>query len=196
MKPVFFAKAAAFRDWLEAHRTGAAELLVGFYRRDTGRDGLTYPAALDEALCFGWIDGLRKRRDATSYTIRFTPRKTGSIWSRANIAHAERLIAAGKMQPAGLAAFAARRADRSGVYSFENRPRELPRAFATLFRANPKAWSFWQSQPPGYRRTATWWAVSAKQEPTRLRRLEALIATSASGRRIDFMKPPPTRRKK
>jgi uncharacterized protein YdeI (YjbR/CyaY-like superfamily) len=195
MKPVFFANAAAFRDWLEKHQTGATELLVGFYRRDAGRDGLTYPAALDEALCFGWIDGVRKRHDAASYTIRFTPRKPGGIWSRVNIAHAERLIAAGKMQPAGRAAFAARRADRSGVYSFEHRPRELPRAFAALFRANKKAWSFWQSQPPGYRRTATWWVVSAKQEPTRLRRLAALLATSASGRRIDFMKPPSTRPK-
>ena len=184
MRPVFFPAAADFRRWLEQHHASSRELLVGIYNQASGRGGLTYPEALDEALCFGWIDGIRRRRDENSYTIRFTPRKPRSTWSNVNVRHVARLQAAGRMTPAGRAAFDARDAKRTGIYSFENRPQNLPAALEKIFRAQPKAWAFWQEQPPGYRRTAIWWVVSAKQDATRERRLATLIADSAAGRRI------------
>jgi uncharacterized protein YdeI (YjbR/CyaY-like superfamily) len=184
MRPVFFHSAAEFRRWLAQHHASSRELLVGFHRQASGRGGITYPEALDEALCFGWIDGIRRRRDETSYTIRFTPRKPRSTWSNVNVRHVERLEADGRMMPAGRAAFAAREATRTGIYSFENRPQNFPAAQEKRFRAHPAAWTFWQQQPPGYRRTAIWWVISAKQEATRERRLATLIADSAAGRRI------------
>jgi uncharacterized protein YdeI (YjbR/CyaY-like superfamily) len=184
-KLTFFAGAAAFRRWLEKNHASAAELWVGFYRKDSGKGGLTYPEALDEALCFGWIDGIRKKTAPDSYTNRFTPRKPGSIWSKVNVGHVGRLTAAGHMQPAGLAAFQARTAAKTGVYSFErSAPATLPPAFERKFRAAKQAWVFFHAQPPGYRRLALHYVTSAKQEATRLRRLERLIADSAAGRRL------------
>lgn len=183
----FFASAAEFRRWLEANHATATELILGFHNKDSGRGGITYAEALDEALCFGWIDGLVRRLDASSHSRRFTPRKPGSIWSKINLRHVERLIAAGRMQPAGLAAHARRSAAKTGVYSFENRPEDLPPALKKTFRADARAWKFWSAQPPGYRRTATWWVISAKQETTRQRRLAQLIADSAAGRRLAML---------
>jgi len=189
VKPTFFAAAEEFRAWLEQHHASGRELLVGFHHKASGRGGLTYPAALDEALCFGWIDGVRKRRDAHSYTIRFTPRRPGSIWSNVNVRHVERLQAGGRMHAAGLAAFAARDAKKTGVYSFEKRPGKFPPALEKIFRANSKAWTFWLAQPPGYRRLIIHWITSAKRDETRERRLAAIIAESAAARRIDLLKP-------
>lgn len=184
MKIVHFASAEDFRRWLAVNHSVATELWVGFYRKDSGRGGLTYPEALDEALCFGWIDGIRRKVDARSYTNRFTPRQPGSIWSRLNVTHVERLTAAGRMHAAGLAAFAARTADKTARYSFEQRPQRFPRQFDEIFRANRRAWEFWQRQPPGYRRLTIWWVISAKQLETRRRRLARLMQLSAAGRRL------------
>lgn len=189
MKPIQFSTAAEFRRWLERNHATSTELLLALNRKTSGRGGLTYAAALDEALCFGWIDGVRKGLDAARYTIRFTPRKPRSIWSRVNIAHVERLKAVGQMRPAGLAAFAARSKERSGLYSFENRPSEFPPRLAKIFRSNRPAWDFFRQQPPGYRKTITWWVTSAKQEATQQRRLARLVDESAAGRRVDLMAP-------
>jgi uncharacterized protein YdeI (YjbR/CyaY-like superfamily) len=187
VKPVFFASGLQFRQWLEQHRAQGKELLVGFYNQRSDRGGLTYAEALDEALCFGWIDGLRKRRDENSYTIRFTPRKPGSIWSLINVGHVKRLTKAGKMQPAGLAAFKRRDPKKTGIYSFENRPQAFTPELAQAFRDNPQAWAHWEEQPPGYRRTATWCVMSAKREETRQRRMAHLIALAAQGRRLELL---------
>ncbi|HYP17240.1 MAG TPA: YdeI/OmpD-associated family protein [Opitutus sp.] len=183
-KPTFFATAAAFRAWLEKNHGSATEIFVALRKQSAPPPGLTYAEALDEALCFGWIDGIARRIDDQSYCQRFTPRKRGSIWSLRNIAYVKRLAAAGRMHAAGLAAFEARNPARTGIYSFEQKPQAFPAALAKKFRANSPAWRFWTQQPPGYRRVATWWVVSAKQEPTRLRRLTQLIACSAAGRRL------------
>jgi uncharacterized protein YdeI (YjbR/CyaY-like superfamily) len=191
----FFATPAAFREWLMRHHRSARELWVGFHKKATGRPSLTWPEAVDEALCFGWIDGIRKSLDGGSYANRFTPRKPGSTWSLVNTRRATELIGEGRMQPVGLAAFAARDPVKSGVYSFEQR------AAATLdperearFKANRAAWSFFQSQPPGYRKTAIWWVISAKREETRSRRLTTLIADSAACVRIGLLRRPEPRR--
>src|SRR5947199_7291806 len=161
MKPRFFASPAAWRRWLAAHYERGGELWVGFYKRSTGRRSITWPESVDEALCFGWIDGVRKNRDESSYTIRFTPRKPRSIWSRVNINRAEEIIAQGRMRPAGLAAFEARVEDRSGVYSYEQGGPKLDEPFAARLRANPKAWDFFESQAPSYQRACAWWIESA-----------------------------------
>ena len=179
-----FATAAAFRRWLERKHATATELVVAFFTKASGRGGLTYPQALDEALCFGWIDGIRRKSDADTYTIRFTPRRRGSIWSNVNVRHVARLTAAGKMHAAGRRAFAVRDAKKTGVYSFENRPQKFPAALEKIFRAKPSAWKFWQAQPPGYQRLAIWWVISAKQDETCQRRLARLIALSAADRRL------------
>lgn len=184
VKPTFFASAADFRRWLERHHATASELWVGYYKKASGRGGMVYAEAVDEALCFGWIDGLTKSIDADRYMQRFTPRKARSTWSNVNVAHVARLTAAGRMHPAGLAAFAARDAKKTGIYSFEQRPEKFPAALEKIFRAQRAAWTFWQTQPPGYRRTALWWVISAKQESTRERRLAQLIAVSAGHRRL------------
>lgn len=184
MKVVHFASAAALRRWLERHHATAAELYLGFYRKGSGKGGPTYAEALDELLCFGWIDGVVRRVDDVSFCHRVTPRKPGSIWSRINVGHVERLTRAGRMQPAGLAAYAARRADRTGVYSFERESATLPAGFTAIFRRERPAWAFWNRQPPGYRRTLTHWVTSAKQEATRRRRLDRLIAACQAGERL------------
>ena len=179
-----FAAAADFRRWLNRHHATANELIVAFFTKASRRGGLTYAEALDEALCFGWIDGIRRKTEPDTYTIRFTPRRPGSIWSNANVRHIARLTAAGKMHAAGRRAFAARDARKTGLYSFENRPQKFPAALAKVFRTMAPAWKFWQAQPPGYQRTAIWWVTSAKQAETRQRRLGKLIALSSAGRRL------------
>jgi uncharacterized protein YdeI (YjbR/CyaY-like superfamily) len=181
LAPTFFRSAAAFRQWLQRHHSTHRELLVGFHKVGTGKPSITYPQALDEALCFGWIDGIRKRFDATSYTVRFTPRKRDSIWSAVNIRHVARLEAAGLMRPSGLKAFRERDRKKANLYSFENRPRRLDPALARAFKADRRAWAWFEAQAPWYRRTAIWWVMSAKRQETQLRRLATLIASSATG---------------
>ncbi|HUR59183.1 MAG TPA: YdeI/OmpD-associated family protein [Opitutaceae bacterium] len=184
MKPTFFASAADFRRWLNRNHAKQAERWIGFYKKDSGRGGLTYAEAVDEALCFGWIDGRVRRIDETSHMQRYTPRRPGSIWSNINVEKVRRLTAAGRMQPAGIAAFAARTAAKTGIYSFERKqPATLPADFAKRFRANKKAWAFFSAQPPGYRRLAVHKIVSGKQPATRERWLARIIAACAAGKR-------------
>ena len=158
---------------------------MGFYRKDSGRTSITWPESVDEALCFGWIDGLRKRIDAQSYMIRFTPRRAISYWSMINIARVVELKRAGRMQSAGLRAFEQRAPERSGTYSYENRKRtKLDKRAEKQFRASPHAWKLFQEQTPSYRQFTTWWVMSAKKEETRARRLAKLIEYSARGKRL------------
>lgn len=183
--PVFFPAPAEFRTWLEMNHETAPELWVGYHKKDSRKPSITWPESVDEALCFGWIDGLRKSIDATSYMIRFTPRTPRSTWSAVNISRVAELTQLGRMQPAGLKAFAERAEDRSGVYSYENRKQaQLDEADEQRFRANREAWGFFQAQPAGYRSTAIWWVVSAKKEETRQSRLDRLIDDSAHGRTL------------
>lgn len=195
MKPVQFSSAADFRRWLEQNHASVTELWVGFYKKSSGKTGMSYSEAVDEALCFGWIDGIVRSLGAVSYMHRFSPRKPGSIWSNINIGHVERLKAAGKMHPAGLAAYAARVAAKTGVYSFESKtPPKLPAAFERRFRANKKAWTFFSTQPPGYRRLALYKVMSPKQQTTRERWLDRLIAASKDGKRIESISSQPRSR--
>jgi uncharacterized protein YdeI (YjbR/CyaY-like superfamily) len=184
MTPKFFPTPSAFRKWLAANHAKSKELWVGFYKKDSGKPSITWPESVEEALCFGWIDGLRKTIDEDSYKIRFSPRKPTSIWSAVNIRNVERLTKEKRMQPAGLKAYQARKEYRSGIYSYEQRPAELVEPYASKLKNNKAAWKFFQSQPPYYRKTMTWWIVSAKQEETRIKRLEQLIEVSAKGKRM------------
>jgi uncharacterized protein YdeI (YjbR/CyaY-like superfamily) len=185
MEPAFFAAPEQFRAWLEANHGDAGELLVGFYKKGSGRPSITWPESVDEALCFGWIDGIRRRIDDESYSIRFTPRRPRSIWSLVNTRRAQELIDEGRMTPAGAAAFALRDEKRTGVYSSERREAaKLDDEQEQRFRAATAAWEWFQSRPPSYRRTALHWVVSAKRPETRERRLTTLIEDSASGRTI------------
>ena len=180
----FFRTPAEFRRWLEKNHAAATELRVGFYRKGSGEPSITWPESVDEALCFGWIDGVRRSIDEISYEIRFTPRRPASKWSAVNLRLAEALIAEGRMTDAGLRAFE-RRSDSNAGYSFEQRKApKLDPALEKRFRARAKAWRFFEAQPPGYRRLALFWVMSAKKEETRLRRLDQLIALSASGKRL------------
>jgi uncharacterized protein YdeI (YjbR/CyaY-like superfamily) len=188
MDPSFFQSAAEFREWLVQHYASERELLLGFHRKNAGR-GITYSEALDEALSFGWIDGVRKRIDSESYTIRFTPRKLRSIWSAVNIKRAEELIAQGRMHSSGLRVFQERDEKRSRLYSYEREAVKLAPSLDALLRANRKASQFFDAQPAGYKRTAVFWIMRAKKEETRARRLAHLIERSASGSRIDLLKP-------
>lgn len=188
MNITFFKTPADFRKWLEKHHETEQELWVGFYKKDSGKPSITWPESVDEALCFGWIDGVRKSVDETRYKIRFTPRKRGSIWSAVNIKRAEALIEEGRMRPAGLQAFQNRKEDRARVYSYEQPGGpKLSEEYEEKLRVNPKAWEFFQAQTPSYRKTTCWWIMSAKKEETRLRRLDQLIADSARGRSISPM---------
>lgn len=188
MNPVHFACAAEFRNWLEQNGARVTELWVAFYKKSSGKPGMTYREAVDEALCFGWIDGIIRRIDAERFTHRFSPRKPRSIWSNVNVGHAERLIAAGRMHPTGLAVFGAREMARTGIYSFEQaRPMKLPAAYERQFQANRKAWAFFKAQPPGYRRMLIHKIMSPKQSATRERWLARFIAYSAAGIRFDPM---------
>jgi len=182
---LFFSEAREWRRWLEDHHAKAHELWVGFHKKSSGRPSITWPQAVDEALCFGWIDGVRKSIDDTRYRIRFTPRRARSIWSNVNVGRARALSDLGLMAPAGLKAFAARTEARTAVYMYEQRSAaRLDPAYEKMLKADRKAWEFFQSKPPGYRKLASWWVISAKQEHTRLRRLARLIADSRSGRTI------------
>jgi uncharacterized protein YdeI (YjbR/CyaY-like superfamily) len=184
MQPRFFKTPSAFRKWLAANYAKSKELWVGFYKRGSGKPSITWPESVDEALCFGWIDGIRKRIDEDSYVIRFTTRKTSSVWSTVNIRNAERLIKEKRMQPAGLKAYELRKEYRSGIYSYEQRSSELEEKYARKLKRNKAAWKFFQAQPPSYRKMMNWYIVSAKQEETRLKRLDKLIEASADGRRL------------
>jgi len=184
LNPKFFPTPAAFRKWLAANHDKSKELWVGFYRKGSGKPNITWPESVDEALCFGWIDGVRKKVDEDSYMIRFSPRKPASNWSAINIRNVERLIKENRMQAAGLKAFANRKAHRSGIYSYEQRTTETPEPYAAIFKRNKSAWNFFQAQPLGYRKIMNWWIFSAKQEATRLKRLEKLIEQSALGKRV------------
>ena len=190
MKPTFFATPADFRDWLEKNHASAAELLVGYYKKGSGKPSITWPESVDEALCFGWIDGIRRSIDADSYSIRFTPRRARSIWSNVNTKRATELTEQGRMRPAGLKAFEARDPKRSGIYLFEQREKAqtLDPAFEAKFRKNRKAWAFFETQPPGYRRLMSLYVMSAKKEETRLKRLATVMRESAAGRRIGLPK--------
>jgi len=191
MNVTFFESAAQFRAWLVRHHASATELWVGFYRRDSGRQGISYSDAVDEALCFGWIDGVRKKVDADSYVNRFTPRKARSNWSTVNIARVNALTTAGRMTESGGRAFEGRDLSRAKRYSFEQRPQTLSGSYAKTFKAVPEAWAFFGSQPPSYRRMATWWVVSAVKEETRQRRLQQLIEDARHRRRLGLVTPKP-----
>ena len=184
MRPRFFRDADGFRRWLGREHARARELWVGYHKRASGRASITWPESVDAALRFGWIDGIRKRIDDTRYMIRFTPRRATSIWSAVNIRRVQALRRLGLMRPAGLTAYARRTRERSGIYSFEQRPRRLPARYQRVLRARPKAWAFFRAQPPWYRRATAWWVVSAKQEQTRARRLAILVEHSERGRPI------------
>jgi uncharacterized protein YdeI (YjbR/CyaY-like superfamily) len=183
-KPVFFETPQAFRQWLSRHHGTAEDLLVGYYKKDSGRPSMTWSESVDEALCFGWIDGVRRRIDDDSYTIRFTRRKPGSTWSSVNLKRARLLIELGRMRPAGLKVFEARRDGKSSVYSYEQKTVELDAESNRLLEKNKTAWTFFQNQPASYRRAASWWIKSAKLAETRVKRLEKLIAHSSQGERL------------
>jgi uncharacterized protein YdeI (YjbR/CyaY-like superfamily) len=191
MKPKFFNSPVQFREWLEQNHDSASELLVGFHKKASGKKSITYSEALDEALCFGWIDGVRRNLNETSYTIRFTPRKLKSIWSLVNVRHVERLQKEGRMHPAGLEAYARRDPKRTGVYAFENESRVLSPVYEKAFRQNKKAWRFFEEQAPYYKKLATYWVMSAKKEETRLRRLQHLIERAAMGLKTGVIDPKP-----
>src|SRR5262249_44367780 len=187
MKPRYFKTAADFRAWLETHGGATRELWVGFYKKGSGRGGLTYKEALDEALCCGWIDGVRKRLNDESFVQRFSPRTTSSIWSAVNLARMKELLAEGRVADVGREAYERRDPKHAQRYSFENKPAAFDAALARRFKANTDAWTFFCAQPPGYRKVLTFWVMSAKKEETRLRRLDMLIKDSAEGKRITWM---------
>jgi uncharacterized protein YdeI (YjbR/CyaY-like superfamily) len=184
LKPKFFPTHADFRNWLEENHATAGELWVGFYTRDSGKPSISWPESVDQALCFGWIDGIRKRVDEISYQIRFTPRRRGSIWSATNIKRAKELARQKQMRPAGLKVFAARIDNKSGVYSYEQRNTELRQPYAKVLKKNKAASNFFENQPPSYRKMIGWWIISAKKEETRMARLTKLISESAKGKRL------------
>jgi uncharacterized protein YdeI (YjbR/CyaY-like superfamily) len=183
-EPTFFAASKDWRAWLEENHATASELLVGFYKVGSGKPSMTWPESVDQALCFGWIDGVRKRYDDESYTVRFTPRRAKSTWSAVNINKVEVLKKKGLLHPSGIAAYERRDGNNSRVYSFENEPKELDAQLERLFRKNKQAWQFFNDQPPWYRRMCIHWVMTAKQEKTRLTRLEKLIAASEAGKRV------------
>ncbi|KXK22729.1 MAG: hypothetical protein UZ15_CFX003000879 [Chloroflexi bacterium OLB15] len=187
-EPMFFETAAHLRAWLEANHQTAVELWVGMYKKSTGRPSITWSEVVDQCLCFGWIDGIRKTVDEHSYMNRITPRKHTSNWSAINIAKVEALTKQGLMHPAGLAAYSKRREDKSRVYSFEQ---EQEPAFSegeiAQFQQNPEAWGWFQSRPPGYRRTSTHWVISAKKPETRQKRLATLVDDCANARKIALL---------
>ncbi len=195
MKVVHFGSGKEFRAWLAKNHAIVAELWLGFYKKSAGKKGVTYPEALDEALSYGWIDGVRYKVDELSYKIRFTPRKPKSIWSLVNVRHVQRLKKLGKMTTPGLRAFAAREERRTGIYSFEQKRPGLSAKHKKLFRENAIAWRFFSEQAPWYQRTAGFWVSSAKQETTQLRRLAKLMEDSANGRRLDGLTPKAKRKK-
>jgi uncharacterized protein YdeI (YjbR/CyaY-like superfamily) len=194
MEPTFFATPEDFRAWLEAHHETETELLVGFHKKGSGRPSITWPESVDQALCYGWIDGVRRSLGEDRYTIRFTPRKQRSTWSAVNVRRVGELTELGLMRPAGVAAFERRSDDRTAIYAYEQRKTaKLDAEQERRFRANPGAWKWFQAQPAGYRRTASYWVISAKRPETRERRLEQLIEDSAAGRTIRSLTRPSAR---
>ena len=189
MKIKFFKTPGQFRKWLEVNHDKSKELLVGFYKKDSGKQSINWPEAVDEALCFGWIDGIRKSIDETSYTIRFTPRKPRSIWSAVNIKRAAELSKIGRMHDSGLKTFNERDQKKAVQYSYEQKNKKLDPTYEKKIKANKKAWRFFQAQATWYQRTSTWWIISAKREETRLKRLNILIDYSEKNKTI----PPLTR---
>jgi uncharacterized protein YdeI (YjbR/CyaY-like superfamily) len=194
-KPRHFRTAADFRAWLEKNHAKASELILAFWKKGSGRKGMTYAEAVDEALCWGWIDGVRRSIDEHSYSGRFSPRLPKSKWSAVNLRHYERLEQDGRVAPPGAAARARFDPDEHTPYSFEARVTELPPELRRRFAAEKGAWAFFQEQPPGYRRTATHWVTSAKRVETRLRRLAELIEVSAEGLRLPQVSAQPRRKK-
>lgn len=184
MKPIFFSKPSEFRKWLEKNHDTATELLVGFYKVDSGKPSMTWPESVDEALCFGWIDGVRKSMGEESYTIRFTPRKPSSNWSAINIKKMEDLIKKGLVRPEGLAAYAKRQEKKSRIYAYEKAPETLSNAYLKKLKANKKAWAFFSKQAPSYQKVINHWIMNAKQIPTQESRLQKLIDASEKGKRL------------
>jgi uncharacterized protein YdeI (YjbR/CyaY-like superfamily) len=184
MKIKYFKSPSDFRRWLEKNHATTQELWVGYHKKSSGQPSITWPESVDEALCFGWIDGIRKSIDDLRYTSRFTPRKRGSVWSAVNIKRAQELSDKGLMKPAGMTAFNARKENRSGIYSYEQRSDKLAAPYEERLRRDKAACNFFYAQPPSYRKAIGWWVVSAKQEATRLKRLEKLIKQSAIGKRL------------
>lgn len=194
MKPRFFRSQAGFRSWLEKNHAAASELWVGLHKKGSGRKGITYSEAVDEALCFGWIDGLTRSVDDSRWMIRFTPRKQKSNWSATNIKRFAELRAGGRVAPSGLEAFE-RRGRRERKYSYESPPKRLDPRYERRFKADKRAWAFWQSAPPSYRKAAMFWVMSAVREETRERRLGVLIESSRIGERVPPLTSPNARRK-
>jgi uncharacterized protein YdeI (YjbR/CyaY-like superfamily) len=180
----FFATPAALRRWFENNHDSAEVLWVGFHKRDSGKPSVTWQESVDEALCVGWIDGIRKRIDEASYKIRFTPRRPRSIWSAVNASRVAALKKEGRMRPAGLAAFAKKLENRSGIYSYEQRPQSLPEEYRALLSVDPRALEFFDAQPPGYRKLMAWYVVSAKKEETRAQRVARLLDACRAGKRL------------
>jgi len=188
MKPVFFKNQTVFREWLEKNHDKKDELLVGFYKKKSGKTSITWEESVDEALCFGWIDGIRKSIDEASYTIRFTPRRNNSNWSTKNINRIQELIELKQVHPAGLTVYKKRKEENSHTYSFEQRIVKLDLEYELILRKNQKAWEYFMSQVPSYRKPVTHWVMSAKQEATRLKRLRTLIESSEAGEVIPQMR--------
>lgn len=194
MKPRFFPSPAQFRSWLGRNHAAASELWVGLHKRGSGREGITYSEALDEALCFGWIDGLRRSIDESTWMIRFTPRKQKSNWSAVNIKRFGELQAEGRVAPPGLKAFE-RRDRRKREYSYESPPKRLDPQYEKRFKADKRAWGFWQTAPPSYRKAAMFWVMDAVRQETRERRLGVLIESSRHGERVPPLTPPKQRKR-
>jgi uncharacterized protein YdeI (YjbR/CyaY-like superfamily) len=184
MTVVFFVNPSDFRKWLKRNQASSKEVWVGYYKKNSGKPSMTWPESVDEALCYGWIDGLRKSIDKISYKIRFTPRRRLSVWSATNIKRARELIARKRMRPAGLKAFEARRPNKCGIYSYEQRRAELEEPYKSMLRKNKSAWDFFQLQSPWYRKQMGWWVVTARKEETRWRRLQKLTDVSAQRKRL------------
>ena len=184
MKPTFFPTQTDFRKWLEENHASETELVVGFYKVGSSKPSMSWSESVDQAICFGWIDGVRRKVDEESYSIRFTPRRANSNWSAVNIEKVRVLSEKGLMMPAGVTAFEKRKKDKSAVYVYETEAKQFSEAFEKQFKKNKKAWEFFESQANWYRKQMTSWVMSAKQETTRVRRLEKLIAESEAGKRV------------
>lgn len=189
MQPTFFATPAAFRKWLHKHHATAQELVVGFWKKGTGKPSISWSEAVDQALCYGWIDSRGKSLGDEAHQVRFTPRRPGSVWSTININKVKALTEQGLMQPAGITAYGQRKESRSHIYAHEQGELTMPKDMERLLKANKAAWKHYQAMPPGYRRNVVWWLLSAKQEATRQKRLSELIADSEAGLKVKHLRP-------